>query len=129
VSTYTIDGLKLQIESHRAILSDPGHYREHWTVEMALGDLRERLRIAQADYAGVLERRQLNAPEAAKVKAHHREAEAALRDEVRSRFFAVNPAATEADLERLYPQMRDEELLRRSQQTQARACSTARRFF
>jgi hypothetical protein len=129
MSFYTIDALKLEIESQRAVIADPGRYREHRAVELALEDLREQLRVAEAEYSGVLERRPpLGTAEAAKVVVPHREAQAAPRDELRCRFLAGKPAATEADFERPYPQMRDEELLRRREQAQARACSTARRF-
>lgn len=44
------------------------------------------------------------------------EADAELRDHLRRRFIAGSPAATEADFERLYPQLRDAHLLAEAQQ-------------
>jgi len=46
--------------------------------------------------------------------ARQRERDTELRAELRGRFFAANPAASQADFMRLLPSMRDQELLERT---------------
>jgi hypothetical protein len=67
-------------------------------------------------------RTQCEAEEAARAKdaadrrrAEQQAASAALEADLRTRFFAANSAATEADFRRLLPTMRDAELVRRAE--------------
>lgn len=119
--------VKHQIETQQAILDDASRAREHRAATLEIERLTKVLQAAERDQSAYDAReRKRKADEAAKSDAHRADAEKALRDDLRMRFFAGNPAATEDDFERLYPGLRDAELVRRSEDARERARSRYR---
>jgi hypothetical protein len=94
----------------------PANAREHAHYQQVFEQQdREAARLAaQKQRWAVEEAAERRAAEARKVTAQ-RAANDQLEAELRSQFFAANPAASEADFKRLLPQMRDQTLLSRAE--------------